>query len=49
MTWIAYRGFRPTSKFIGLVWMGRTLIGVEVSTDAFGFVFWNCWMGVMME
>ena len=47
MTPLFYRKFRPTSKYIGLVWLGRTIIGIEVTPDALGIVIWDMWMGVV--
>lgn len=44
---LAYRGFRPTSRYIGIVWLGKTVFGVEVSSDAVGLVVWDTWMGVI--
>lgn len=45
MRFVYYRGFRPTSHYIGLVWRGAAIIGVEIAPDAFGFVVWNMWFG----
>ena len=49
MTPIAYRGFRPTSRYIGFVWRGHCIIGVEIAPDAFGFVIMGFWMGWVKE
>lgn len=45
MTFLHYTGFRPTSHYIGLVWRGRCIIGVEIAPDAFGFVIVGMWIG----
>ena len=38
LTFIRYTGFRPTSRYIGFVWRGVAIIGVEIAPDAFGIV-----------
>lgn len=45
MTFLHYRGFRPTSHYIGLVWLGRSICGIEIAPDAVGFVVWDMWIG----
>ena len=48
MTFIHYTGFRPTSHYHGLAWLGGrniALIGVEIAPDAFGIVIVGLWMG----
>ena len=45
MTPIAYRGYQPTSRYIGFIWRGRTVVGVEIAFDAFGVIIWDTWMG----
>lgn len=49
MNFLVYRGFRPTSHYIGLVWRGAAIIGVEIAPDAFGIVFFGVWIGVMKK
>lgn len=49
MTPIAYTGFCPTSRYIGLVWRNIALIGVEIAPDAFGIVIVGLWMGLVKE
>lgn len=47
MTFIHYTGFHPTPHYIGFVWRRVAIIGVEVAPDAFGFVIFGFWAGVM--
>lgn len=42
---IAYRGYRPTSRYIGLIWRGRAVAGIEIAFDVFGVIIWDMWMG----
>lgn len=49
MTPLRYTGFRPTSRYIGFVWRGVALIGVEIAPDAVGFVIVGLWMGLVKE
>jgi hypothetical protein len=49
MTPLAYTGFRPTSRYIGFVWRGVAIIGVEIAPDAFGFVICGLWIGFIKE
>lgn len=49
MTPLIYTGFRPTSRYIGLVWRGVALIGVEIAPDASGIVICGVWIGFMKE
>lgn len=49
MTPLLYQGFRPTSRYIGLVWLGRSICGIEIAPDAVGIVVWNVWIGVTYE
>lgn len=49
MTPLAYSNFRPTSRYIGFVWRGVALIGVEIAPDAFGFIVFGVWIGFVKE
>ena len=49
MTPIAYTGFRPTMHYIGLVWLGKAILGIETSPDAFGIVIFGVWIGVVKD
>jgi hypothetical protein len=45
MTFISYSNFRPTSRYIGFVWRGVAIVGVEIAPDAFGLVVFEVWIG----
>lgn len=52
MTPLAYTGFRPTSHYHGIAWLGGrniALVGVEIAPDAFGIVIVGLWMGLVKE
>jgi hypothetical protein len=49
VTPLAYTGFRPTSRYIGFVWRGVAIIGVEIAPDAFGFIVFGLWFGFVKE
>ena len=49
MTPIAYTRFRPTMHYIGFVWRGHCIIGVELAPDAFGLVLFGLWIGVVKD
>jgi len=45
MSFIHYSGFKPTSHYIGLIWWGRAIIGIETTPDSFGIIIAGYWMG----
>ena len=47
MTPIAYTGHRLTPHCIGLVWLRRCLLCLEVTPDAVGIVVFGLWIGVV--
>jgi hypothetical protein len=51
-SFVYYFGFRPTSHYHGIAWLGSrniAIIGVEIAPDAVGFVIWGLWIGFVKE
>ena len=42
---ITHTRYQITNRFIGLVWLGVALVGVDVDTDAAGIVFGSLYAG----
>jgi len=51
-SFVYYFGFRPTSHYHGVAWLGSrniAIIGVEIAPDAVGFVICGLWIGFIKE
>lgn len=42
---IHYKGYVLSSLFVGFVWKGEPIIGVDLDDDAWGIVIWRWYAG----
>ena len=45
MSFIHYSGFAPTNHYIGLIWLGKAILGIEITPDSFGIIIATHWIG----
>jgi len=43
--WIRHRRYEATSKFIGLIWQGYAVIGIDIDSDAWGVTLGPYYLG----
>lgn len=46
---ISHRRYEVTNLFIGIIWKGRAIIGVDLDSDAWGLVAGNYYAGWTWE